>query len=309
MDNFSDQIWVAKYSPESIEHMILPKGISRSFEKIISSGEIPNMIFYSNRPGTGKTSSAKALLNDIGIDYYYINVSLDRTIDVLRDDIMRYATTLSLNGGLKVVLMDEFDGARSEMVDALRAAIEGFYDSCRFIFTCNNISKIHEAIISRCELINFDFMTEAEKLKPQVCDRISGILEMEKVKFDFASIKRLVDLRYPDIRSIVKTCQQYERQNGGVIDMGVTNFSPISEDLYKFILEKNPIKARQIVMNNNYDYDGLYRAMFNNLVPMVEGINRSKVIHTLAHYMHESPKSLDKEITFTACILDIMEII
>lgn len=311
MDNLSDSIWMEKYRPKNIKSIILPLRMMNHFKKIIESGTIPNMILYSTRPGSGKTTTAKALCRDMNIDYLYINASLNRGIDTLRDEIQSYATTLSLSGGMKVAILDEFDGTNDTFQKAMRAAIEEFSETCRFILTCNNISKIIEPIRSRCEVNDFNFNDEKIKTEmvPKIYKRLCGILNAENVQFNDEALKKLSLMYFPDIRHMIKLCQQFSSMYGCVTDE-IFRFRQIEEELIELIIGKKVTAARKYIIDKSYDYDQLYRFLFDRIPSKISDPNdRGRAILCIEEYMTRSKDSLDKEITFTACIIKLCEVL
>jgi replication factor C small subunit len=308
-ENLEINIWIEKYRPKSIKNMILPTKLKNYFDKIVESKTtIPNMLLHSVKPGTGKSSLAKALCRDLGINYLYINTSLERGIDTLRDNIQSYATTLSVDGGIKVAILDEFDGGTDILQKALRASMEEFSETCRFILTCNNLSKIIEPIKSRCEMIDFNFNDEIIKneLKPKISKRLIAILNNEKIKFDQSTVDKIIEVYYPDIRYIIKLSQQFSTMNG-IISDDIFRFKQIENELLDLILSKKIVSIRKFIVNHGYDYHQLYKWLFDNLVPKVQ--KKSQIILKIADYMHESTTSLDPEITFTACLIEILNLL
>lgn len=309
-----DAIWMEKYRPNAIQGMVLPIKLKNYFNKIITTKVIPNMIFHSVKPGSGKTSSAKALCRDVGMsnaDYLYINMSLNRGIDTLRNDIEDYATTLSYIGGVKIAILDEFDGAGEVLQKAMRAAIEEFASTCRFILTCNNINKIIEPIRSRCELVDFNFMdgNVREMLIPSIYKRLINILKNENVEYNDDTVKKIAITYYPDIRHMVKLCQQYSTMYGMISD-DIFKFRQVEEELITLIIERKLTAARKFIADKGYDFDTLYRFLFDSIVPKIEDKQkRAQSILIIDEYMRGSRDSIDKEITFTACIIRLFEVL
>jgi replication factor C small subunit len=307
-ENTNLNIWVEKYRPKSVKGMILPVKLQNYFNKIIETKTIPNMLLHSVKPGPGKTSLTKALCKDLGIKYLYINTSLERGIDVLRENIQSYATTMSMDGGVKVAILDEFDGANEILQKALRASMEEFAETCRFMLTCNNLSKVIEPIRSRCEMTDFNFNDESiiKELKPKIIKRLIGILSNEKIKYDESTVIKIVDVYYPDIRNMIKICQQFSTMNG-VISDDIFKFKQVEEELLNLILAKKLVSVRKFIIDHGYSYDQLYKWLFDNLIPKVT--KKPQMILEIASYMHESPRSLDPEITFTACLIKCLELL
>jgi DNA polymerase III delta prime subunit len=308
---FDSFLWTEKYRPQTVPNIILPSSLKAKFTKMVKTKNIPNMLFHSNSPGPGKSSTAKAICNDCQIDYLYVNASLDRNIDILRDDIQSYATTLSLDlsNSIKVVILDEFDGALETLQKALSASIEQFSEFCRFIIICNNLSKIKKEIKSRCEPVDFNFCDEKVKneMVPKIYKRLTGILTHENVQFDKETIGKLIVKCYPDIRCMIKLMQQCSDVSG-IVNNDIFNIQDVDIELCNLILNKKITAARQFVLDNGYDYDNLYSVLFNKLVPQItDKIKCAKAIITIEDYQRVSPVSLDKELTFVACMFRLLE--
>lgn len=309
LNNF---LWVEKYRPNKIKDIILPVSFKKFFTEIINDKEIPNLLFFSSSPGCGKTTVAKAIAKELGTDYIYINTSLENGIDVLRSRIEKFATSISFSGKKKIVILDEFDGASINLQQALRATIEEFHHTCRFIFTCNFITKIIEPLKSRCQMFDFNLMEKElqDEMKPLIFKRLCGILKNEKVKdkpiiFDENTVKKIVDTFYPDIRRMINLLQQYTKQNG-IVDNAIFNYEKIDSELYQLILNKKLTAVRKYIIERNYNYSELYRAMFDNLVPLLDKDKQAQAILYIAEYMYRDSFVIDKEINLTACILEIM---
>jgi len=308
-------LWVEKYRPVRIKDIILPAELKKFFLELVKQDEVPNLLFYSSSPGVGKTTVGKALAKEIDTDFIYINTSVENGIDVLRDRIEKFATSMSFTGKKKIVFLDEFDGASFNLQQALRATIEEFHQNCRFIFAVNYITKIIEPLKSRCQVIDFNLKEKRfeTEMKPQIAKRLCGILKNEKFKdkpieFDVETIKKIVSTFYPDIRKMLNILQQYTKQNG-IVDNTIFDHEKIDTELYQLILNKKLTSARKYIIERNYNYDELYRAMFDNLVPMLEKNRQAQAILIIANYMDQSSHSIDKEITLTACILEIIGIL
>ncbi len=310
MDNITNLVWPEKYRPPSVAGMILPASIKSWATKKIKEGNIPNILIYSHQAGSGKTTFAKALCKDLGSDYLYINVSDKGGIDTLRDDINGYASTISFNGKPKIVIMDEFDGASPNLQKAMRAAVEEFCESCRFIFTCNNINQVIEPIKSRCELFPFSWTDSKSKVEmvPKIFKILCGILKIENITYDEEVIKKIISMKYPDIRSMIVLLEHYSSMHG-TINNDILSFSNIDSKLYELILGKHITEVRKYINNNSYDYNDLYRALFDNYIPMLESSDkkgRSTIL--LAEYMYRNVFVIDKEINFVALLIELSNI-
>ncbi len=302
-------LFTEKYRPEKINDMVLPAEYKKFFNKIVSEGEIPNLLLYSSTPGTGKTSISKALCNEIGADYLYLNISSESGIDALRNDISRFAAGKSLNGKKKVVIMDEFDGASMNLMKALRAEIEHYQNNCRFILTCNYVNKIIPALRSR--LMEYDFNMNSKEIReemiPKVTSRLCSVLKFEKIEFSEDTISELVENLYPDIRKMYGLLQQYSTATG-IIDKNIFNVASIDEEFYNLIFNKKLTLARKYIMDAGYNYDEMYSNLMRDFVPLIEDkMKQAEVILVLAKYQYQSNFCADKEIQFAACLIDIMK--
>jgi len=304
-------LWVEKYRPETVGQILLPKSVKDFFLKLVEEKEIPNLLLYSSSPGVGKTTMAKALVNDIKSDYIYINMSLESGIDTLRSRIAKFATSYSMfgenEGGKKICILDEFDGSTPALQAAMRGFMEEFQDSCRFILTCNYVTKIIEPLKSRCQQIDFNMMDikSQEECKPLVAKRLLGILKNEKVECKPETVKKIVDTFYPDVRRMINLLQQYSKKSG-MIDSGIFNVEKVDTEFYEMIMNKKLTDARKYVIERNYNHDEMYRNLFDNLVPLLAKPKQAPCILVIAEYMYRNAFVVDKEINFTACLIEIM---
>ena len=307
-------LWVEKYRPEKVSQILLPKNVKDFFLKLVEEKEIPNLLLYSSSPGVGKTTMAKALVNDIKSDYIYINMSLESGIDTLRSRISKFATSYSMfgenEGGKKICILDEFDGSTPALQAAMRGFMEEFQDSCRFILTCNYVTKIIDPLKSRCQQIDFNMMDlkSQEECKPMVVQRLTGILKNEKVECKPETVKKIVDTFYPDVRRMINLLQQYSKKSG-MIDSGIFDVEKVDNEFYEMIMNKKLTDARKYVIERNYNFDEMYRNLFDNLVPLLAKPKQAQVILIIAEMMYKNSFVVDKEINFTACLIEIMSVI
>jgi replication factor C small subunit len=302
-------LWVEKFRPDTIDDILLPKKIKTFFRQLVKEKEIPNLLLYSSSPGVGKTTVAKALCHELNSDYLYINAS-KTGIDVLRTDVEKYAKVKSLSGGKKIVILDEFDGATAALQNALRADIEEYHKSTRFIFTANHITKIIEPLKSRCQLVDFNFTekVQQEEMMPQIIKRLGAILKLEKITFNEDTVAKIVKSFYPDVRKMLGLLQQYSKQNGN-IDNDIFNYESIDEEFYQYILNRQLTKARTYLIERNYNYTELFRLLYDNLIPKLPKEKQPQAILYISEYMYRDAFVVDKEINATACILEIIGIL
>ena len=303
-------LWVEKYRPQTIEDCILPESIKKTFQGFLSKGEVPNLLL-AGPAGCGKTTVAKALCNELGVDVYVINGSDEgRFLDTVRNTAKNFASTVSLSSTArhKVIIIDEADNTTNDVQLLLRAFTEEFSGNCRFIFTCNFKNKIIEPLHSRCACI--DFSTD-RKSKPQLAstffNRLKFILEREGVEADPKVLIELINKHFPDWRRVLNECQRYS--SSGKIDAGIlAQFSDVKvNDLIKHLKEKDFKEVRKWVVNNLDNdasvllrrvYDALYASLAPNSIPAA--------VLVIAKYQYQIAFVADQEINMLACLTEIM---
>src|SRR5210317_760973 len=213
-------LWTEKYRPKNINDCILPERLKKPFQEYVNQGNIPNLLL-SGGAGVGKTTVAKAMCEEIGCDYLVINGSDESGIDTFRTKIKNYASSMSLAGGRKVIIIDEADYLNPNSTQpALRNAIEEFAGNCSFIFTCNYKNRIIEPLHSRCAVVEFSLKSnEKADMAKQFMQRIEYVLNTEKVKFEKPVIANLITKHFPDFRRVINELQRYSQF--GKIDTGM----------------------------------------------------------------------------------------
>ncbi len=306
----SDFIWVEKYRPKTIEECILPEHIKKTFKDFLSMGEIPNILLYGP-PGIGKTTVAKALCHELGVDYYVINGSDEgRFLDTVRNTAKNFASTVSLSSEAnhKVIIIDEADNTSKDVQLLLRAFTEEFSSNCRFIFTCNFKNRIIEPLQSRCSAVEFGIKgKEKQKLAGQFFKRIISILEIENIKYDKKVLAELINKHFPDWRRVLNECQRYSIS--GEIDSGI--LAKIEEinvnDLIKSLKEKNFPQVRQWVVDNlDNDPSVLLRYVYDALFDSLEGPGIAAAVLIIARYQYQIAFVADQEINILAALTEIM---
>jgi len=307
----SDYLWVEKYRPKKIRDCILPEDTKKTFTEFLKQKEIPNLLL-SGTAGTGKTTVARALCEELGTDYIIINGSDEgRQIDTLRHKIKNFASTVSLTeqSAHKVVIVDEADYMNADSVQpALRNFIETFHSNCRFIFTCNYKSKILPALHSRCTVIDFAIKNgQKVKTAQALLKRLGKILEQEEVKYDNKVLAELIQKHYPDFRRTINELQRYSVR--GEIDSGIL-FS-LSEantkELIKILKEKRFNDMRKWVINNlDKEPSSLFSTIYNLLYTNLEGNSVPQAVLVIAGYQYKSAFVADQEINMVACLTEIM---
>jgi len=303
-----EYLWVEKYRPQTVADTVLPKPLKQSFTKILETGEIPNLLF-TGTAGVGKTTVAKALCNELGLDYLLINGSEEGNIDTLRTKIKHFASTVSLQGGYKVVILDEADYLNPQSTQpALRGFIEEFSNNCRFIMTCNFKNRIIEPLHSRCSVVEFNI---AKKDMPQLCGsflaRCGTILKTEGVEFEEPVLAELIMKHMPDWRRVLNELQRYSV--AGQIDSGIlVSLSEASmADLMEHLKLKNFKLMRQWTADNiDQEPAALFRKIYDNMYEYVEPQSIPQLVLILADYQFKNSFVADHELNMVACLTEVM---
>ena len=303
-------LWVEKYRPKTIEECILPEGIKKTFLEFLNKGEIPNMLL-AGPAGCGKTTVAKALCNQLGVDVYVINGSDEgRFLDTVRNNAKNFASTVSFSSESKhkVIIIDEADNTTPDVQLLLRASIEEFSNNCRFIFTCNYKNKIIEPLHSRCAVIEFGIKGK-QKQEIATCffKRLNSILEQERVESDKKVLAQLINNHFPDWRRVLNECQRYSV--GGKIDSGIlATFTDVQvNDLVKNLKEKNFPQVRKWVVDNlDNDTSVLLRRIYDSLYESLVPSTIPAAVLIIAKYQYQIAFVADQEINLLACLTEIM---
>jgi DNA polymerase III delta prime subunit len=300
-------LWTEKYRPQSIEDCILPERLKKPFQEYVNQNNIPNLIL-SGGPGVGKTTVAKAMCNEIGCDFMVINGSDESGIDIFRTKIKNYASSMSLAGGRKVIIIDEADYLNPNSTQpALRNAIEEFAGNCSFIFTCNYKNRIIEPLHSRCAVIDFGLKNgEKAKMASAFFKRVQSVLQSESVEFDDAVIAELVKKHFPDFRRILNELQRYSQF--GKIDTGIlSQIADVSiAEIVKSIKEKDFSSIRKWVSSNEIDSNTLYRKIYDVLYDTMKPQSIPQAVLILADYQYKAAFVADQEINTVACLTELM---
>ena len=303
-------LWVEKYRPQKIEDCILPEETKKTFLEFLNRGEVPNLLL-SGPAGCGKTTVAKALCKQLGVDVYVINGSDEgRFLDTVRNNAKNFASTVSLSSEAKhkVIIIDEADNTTPDVQLLLRASIEEFSNNCRFIFTCNYKNKIIEPLHSRCAVVEFGIQG---KLKQEIAaaffGRLVDILDQERIEADKKVLAELINKHFPDWRRVLNECQRYSV--GGKIDTGIlAHFSDVKvNDLIKNLKEKNFPEVRKWCVNNlDNDPSVLLRRIYDSLYSSLVPSTIPAAVLILAKYQYQIAFVADQEINMLACLTEIM---
>jgi len=301
-------LWVEKYRPKIVSETILPESLKLTFQKIVDGGELPNMLF-TGTAGLGKTTVARALCNELGCDFILINGSEEGNIDTLRTKIKQFASSVSLQGGYKVVILDEADYLNPQSTQpALRGFIEEFSNNCRFILTCNFKNRIIEPLHSRCGVYEFN---TSKKSMIELCEsfmaRCKTILDNEKIEYDDKPLAELIIKFAPDWRRVLNELQRYSIN--GRIDSGIVanlqdkNF----DDLFSHLKNKNFKSMRSWVVNNiDTDASAIFRAIYDRMSDKVAPQSIPQLVLLLADYQYKNAFVADHELNVVACLTEVM---
>ena len=304
----TDFLWVEQYRPKTIDDCILPDSLKTLFKSFIKKGELSNMLF-SGTPGIGKTTVAKALCEEMNCDWIMINGSEEGGIDVLRNKIKNFASTVSLSGGKKVVILDEADYLNPQSTQpAMRGFVEEFHKNCRFILTCNFKNRIIEPLHSRCSVIEFNIAKK--DMPPLLSDfmkRVEYILKAEGIKYDPQVIADLIMKHMPDWRRVLNELQRYS--TSGNIDTGIlVSVSETSiNDLMLHIKHKDFKRMRQWVADNmDTEPASIFRKIYDNMYEYIDPKSIPQLVLILADYQYKNAFVADHELNLVACLTEIM---
>ena len=301
-------LWVEKYRPSKISECILTEDLKKTFQQFVDDKHIPNLLL-SGGPGVGKTTVAKAMLNEIGATFMMINGSEESGIDVLRNKIKNFASTVSMDGNRKFVILDEADYLNPQSTQpALRGFIEEFHKNCGFILTCNFKNRIIEPLHSRCSVVEFRIPTsEKPTLAGQFFKRVQDILAQENVQYEPKAVAGVVEKHFPDWRRVLNELQRYSAS--GMIDAGIlVNISETNmKDLATFLKEKDFKSIRKWVANNlDNDPARMYRKIYDTLYEEVQPATVPHLVLATADYSYKSAFVADQEINMLAYMIEVM---
>jgi replication factor C small subunit len=298
-----NSLWVEKYRPSVLENYVGNEHLKDKVKGYIENGDVPHLLLYG-RAGTGKTTLAKLIVNSTNCDYMLINASDERGIDIIRNKVRTFASTVGFKDN-KIIILDEFDYMTPDAQASLRNLMETFSKHCRFILTCNYVEKVIEPIQSRCQ--TFQIVPPTKK---DVAIQISKILKSEDVKFEVKDLVPIIDSGYPDIRKIINTCQL--NSNKGVLKVDVEN---LLENDYKMkildILKSGDdkrnryMKLRQTLIDSRVtDFTELFTLLYDRVDEYAPS-NTANVILALSQGQTNHFHSIDKEIPMAACLIEI----
>jgi DNA polymerase III delta prime subunit len=303
-----DFLWVEKYRPKTVEDTILPADLKATFQQFVDQKNVPNLILTGG-PGVGKTTIAKAMLEELGCNYIVINGSMNGNIDTLRNEIKNFASTVSFSGGRKYVILDEADYLNPQSTQpALRNFMEEFSANCGFILTCNFLNRIIAPLHSRCSVVQFKINTsDRPKLAGRFMKRVTGILQKENVEFEERVVAELIMKHFPDWRRVINELQRYSAT--GKIDTGI--LANISSDNFKSLVDRLKAKdftgmRKWVAENLDNEPSVLFRRIFDSSNECLNPNSVGRMVLLLAEYQYKSAFVVDQEINFVAFLTEVM---
>jgi len=299
-------VWYEKYKPQYIEDLILPDTIKTKLQSYVKLEDIPNIGLFSVNPGTGKSSTAYAIIKEINGEALWINASLQNGIDVLRGKVGRFASQSSFDDKIKIVVMDEFDKFSNDGQGAFRGFIDEFSENCRFIFTGNYKEKIIEPLLDRLEVYDFNSFSKESMIKP-IFERLKFILDNEQIQYDPKTLVPVINTYYPRIRSMVGALQKYSKDG-----MFAVNEDEL-DDVFAFdevmqLVGPNTYTEMITSANKLNSPDNVYTFLFQNAAKYFEKTAYPQVVLTIAKYQDMSSNARDKNLTLAACLTELMKL-
>jgi len=304
-------LWVERWSPESVEDLILPKNIKNFFLNVVKDGQLNQNLILQGSQGCGKTQTIKTLCKITKQDVLFLNGSSEgRFLDTVRNQVINFGTTVSMfSDKKKVIFFDEFDGTTNDVMLCLRGVIEQLHNNVCFIFTCNNLNKIIEPIQSRCVVLKYTPILKEEKpqMMSDVFKRVSYILDQQNIEYDKRVILELIKVHFPDTRQLLNVLQRYS-VSGSIDSAILATFSDIKvNDLIKHLKEKNfPEVRKWIVANLDNDASSILRMVYDALYEHLDGPSIAACVLIVAKYQYQSAFVADQEINLLAALTEIM---
>jgi len=304
----NEVLWVERYRPRLIEDTILPEQTKAMFKKFVADNNVPNLLLTGG-PGVGKTTIAKAMLDELGCDYVVKNGSLNVNIDTLRYEISTFASSVSLAGGRKYVIFDEADYLNAASVQpALRNFIEEYSANCGFIFTCNFKNRIIQPLRSRLSEIDFSIeQTERPQLAMQFFKRVNTILQQENVEYDKGVVAKVIEKHFPDFRRVLTELQSYAAS--GKIDEGIfVNLKQESiDEVFNLLKAKDFTNMRKwVAKNSDQDMNEMFRRIYDAANDRIAFRSLPGFCVTTADYMYKANFVADQEINMIAYLTEVM---
>jgi DNA polymerase III delta prime subunit len=304
-ETVNNTLLVEKYRPTRLDDVLLGDTMMlQKFQEYLEEKDIPNLIFASKSPGTGKSTVARILAKGVSNTVLYLNASLNRGIDTIRTRVEDFCVTMSMDGGTKIVLFEEFDNITYDAQKALLDLMEHYSEDVRFILTCNHINKVIDPIVSRCQKYVFGDIDPIKTAK-----RMFQILDKEGIDYDKKNVASIIKYHKSDIRSMLQSIQKFTVKQGGERTLSSFNTGEdVFRDLIECIKEKNLAKVRTLVGENNIDGDDAIRYIFKN----IKSLSKTKwpdICYELCEGQYRMKVGVDKDIGLISTIYSIMQML
>lgn len=304
--DLTKSVFYERYKPQCVDDLIIPDAFRKKLKENVNSGNIPNIGLFSSNPGTGKSSTAHAIIKDLNGEALWINASLEKGIDVLRGRVGKFAAQSSFDDSIKVVVMDEFDHFSKDGQAAFRGFIDEFSLNCRFIFTGNYKEKIIQPLLDRLEVYDFNSFSKEEMIKP-IFERLRFILDNEQIQYDPKQLVPVINTYYPRIRSMVGALQKYSKDGVFVLDGNDLDDINVFDRIMGFV---NPQTYTDMIteVNKLNAPDGAYTYLYNNAAKYFKPEKYPNVVLIIAKYQHMSDTVRDKNLNLAACLTELMQL-
>jgi len=304
--DMTKSVWYERYKPALVEDLVIPEKLKTKLSGYIKDQSIPSIGLFSSTPGTGKSSTANAIIREIGGEAKWINASLNKGIDVLRGEIQRFASQSSFDDNIKIVVMDEFDNFTQDGQKAFRGFIDEFSQNCRFIFTGNYKEKIIEPLLDRLEIYDFNSFDKSEMIKP-IFERLRFILDNENVEYDPKEIIPVINTYYPRIRSMVGALQKFSKDGIFKVDENELDDVNVFDNVMGLV--KITSFTNMIVEVNKLNApDNMYSFLYNNASKYFKPENYPNLVLTIAKYQHMAEAVRDKNLNLAACLTELIKL-
>lgn len=304
--NSKTPIWYERYKPQIISDLVLPESTKAAFQSYVNSGDVPALLFNSSTGGTGKSSTANAIIKELASESLWINASLERSIDVLRGKIATFASQCSFDGSQKVVVMDEFDYMSREAQAAFRGFLDEYSKNCTFIFTCNYKEKIIEPLLNRLQITDFESFKKEEMIKP-IFERLKFILDNEKIVYEPRDLVLVINTHYPSIRGMVGTLQKFSTSGTFKVNESELDDLNTFEDVMASVSIKTYVEMITKVNALNAP-DNMYSYLYTNAGKFFSSDKYPPVVLTIAKYQHMSEGVRDKNLNLAACLTELIKL-
>lgn len=302
----SKSVFYERYKPQCIDDLIVPDEIKDKLKSYIKTQDIPNLGLWSTEPGLGKSSTANAIVKELGCEALWLNASMEKGIDVLRGKIQRFASQVSFDGGIKIVVMDEFDNFSRDGMASFRGFLDEFSQNCRFIFTGNYKEKIIEPLLDRLENYEYSLFDKKQMIKP-IFERLKFILDNEGIEYDQKDVAKVIQTYYPRIRSMVGCLQKLSTNGKFVVSDSVLDDFNVFDNVMQYVNASTYLDMISEVNKLNSP-DNMYKYLYANASKFFKPEQYPNVVLIIAKYQHWSEGVRDKNLNLSACLTELIKL-